>query len=500
MLKKIRILLALIFLLGVTLLFLDFTGLAAAWLGWMARLQFLPALLAGNFIIVVVLVAITLLLGRVYCSVICPLGVMQDGFAALGRKTKRNRYSFSPAKRIMRYTFLGLMVVALIAGVGAIFTLIAPYSAYGRIASNLFQPLWLWGNNMLARWAEAHDSYQFYTVDIWVKSIASIVIAAATLILVSILAWRNGRSWCNTVCPVGTVLGWLAQFSLLKPVIDTSKCISCFKCERNCKSACIDIKNKDIDYSRCVTCYDCISVCPKGAISYTRRHKVSKVSPAVSAAPQAPVVEDKGRRDFLTVTAVAATAAVADAQIKMDGGLAVIEDKKIPKRLTPLTPPGSLGHQHLSRHCTGCQLCIAECPNNVLRPSTNPAHLLQPEMQYDRGYCRPECTRCGEVCPAGAIHKITTAQKSTISIGHAIWVRDNCIVVADGHKCGNCERHCPSGAITMVPLDSADPQGKLRIPVVDAEKCLGCGACEYVCPARPFSAIYVDGNDRHHEI
>lgn len=498
MLKKVRILIAVIFFIGITLLFLDFTGLAAAWLAWMAKLQFLPAILAGNFIIVALLVVATLVLGRLYCSVICPLGVMQDGFAALGRRAKHNRYKFSPARRVMRYVFLGIMLVALALGVGAIFTLLAPYSAYGRIASNLLQPLWLWGNNLLARWAEAHDSYQFYTVDIWVKSIASIVVAAITLVLIAVLAWRNGRTWCNTVCPVGTVLGWLAQYSIFKPVIDTSKCISCYKCERNCKSACIDIKHKTMDYSRCVTCFDCINVCPKGAISYTRRRP--SAAPKAVTADAKTAVDNKGRRDFLSVTAVAATAAVADAQIKMDGGLAVIEDKKIPKRLTALTPPGSLGHRHLSRHCTGCQLCIAQCPNSVLRPSTNPAHMLQPEMQYDRGYCRPECTRCGDVCPAGAIHKITTAEKSAISIGHAIWVRDNCIVVADGHKCGNCERHCPSGAITMVPLDPANPDGKLKIPSVDASKCLGCGACEYVCPARPFSAIYVDGNDRHHEI
>lgn len=491
MFKRLRILFAVIFWIGITLLFLDFTGVAARWLGWMAKLQFLPAILAGNFLVVALLVVLTLVFGRLYCSVICPLGVMQDGFAALGRRSKRNRYRFSPARNVLRYIMLGVMVAALALGVGSMFALIAPYSAYGRIASNLLQPVWMWGNNVLASWAESHGSYAFYSVDVWLKSGLSLGIALVTLVVLAVLAWRNGRTYCNTICPVGTILGFLSRFSLFKPVIDTSKCINCGKCARNCKSSCIDAKNHSIDYSRCVVCFDCIGNCSTGAISYRRRARVAE--------NVAENVEDKGRRAFLTVAATAGAAAVASAQVKVDGGLAVIEDKKIPERETPLAPPGAVSHAHLVRHCTGCQLCVASCPNNVLRPSGSPQSFMMPEMSYERGYCRPECTRCGEVCPAGAIHRITRAEKSAISIGHAVWVRDNCIVIADGHKCGNCARHCPTGAISMVPMD-ADDRNSLKIPVVDTEKCIGCGACENLCPARPLSAIYVEGNHRHREV
>lgn len=491
MFKRLRILFAVIFWIGITLLFLDFTGVAARWLGWMAKLQFLPAILAGNFLVVALLVVLTLVFGRLYCSVICPLGVMQDGFAALGRRSKRNRYRFSPARNVLRYIMLGVMVAALALGVGSMFALIAPYSAYGRIASNLLQPVWMWGNNVLASWAESHGSYAFYSVDVWLKSGLSLGIAVVTLVVLAVLAWRNGRTYCNTICPVGTILGFLSRYSLLKPVIDTSKCINCGKCARNCKSSCIDAKNHSIDYSRCVVCFDCIGNCSTGAISYRRRARVAE--------NVAENVEDKGRRAFLTVAATAGAAAVASAQVKVDGGLAVIEDKKIPERETPLAPPGAVSHAHLVRHCTGCQLCVASCPNNVLRPSGSPQSFMMPEMSYERGYCRPECTRCGEVCPAGAIHRITRAEKSAISIGHAVWVRDNCIVIADGHKCGNCARHCPTGAISMVPMD-ADDRNSLKIPVVDTEKCIGCGACENLCPARPLSAIYVEGNHRHREV
>ena len=493
MLKKIRSIAAVIFWLGVTLLFLDFTGLAAHWLGWMAKVQFLPALLAGNVLVIVLLVALTLVFGRLYCSVICPLGVMQDGFAALGRKARRNRYGYSPAKNILRYTMLVVMVIAVALGVGSIFGLIAPYSAYGRIVTNLLQPAWLWGNNLLADWAASHDSYAFYTVDVWIKSVVSIVVAVVMLVVLAILAWRNGRTYCNTICPVGTILGFLSRFSLLKPVIDTSKCINCGKCARNCKAACIDAKHHAIDYSRCVTCFDCIGNCSTNAISYRRVKPTRKAAHATSG------LENESRRAFLSVTATVATAAAVDAQMKVDGGLAIIQDKKVPERKTQLVPAGAVSLHHVAHHCTGCQLCVAACPNNVLRPSTDPAHMFQPVMSFERGYCRPECTRCSEVCPAGAIHRVTREEKSAISIGHAVWIADNCIVNTDNHACGNCARHCPTGAITMVSKTPGD-DSSLKIPTVDIEKCIGCGACENLCPARPVSAIYVEGNNRHREI
>ncbi len=121
---------------------------------------------------------------------------------------------------------------------------------------------------------------------------------------------------------------------------------------------------------------------------------------------------------------------------------------------------------------------------------------MQPEISYERGYCRPECTRCSEVCPAGAIKQIDTAEKSAIQIGQAVFVKENCVVNTDGVSCGNCARHCPTGAIHMIPKDGSSDA--LATPVIDTEICIGCGACEYLCPARPFSAIYVEGNQRHH--
>lgn len=489
MLKKIRITVAAASILMVTLLFLDVTGCAHAWFGWMAKIQFLPALLALNIAVLVGLIIFTLLFGRLYCSVICPLGIMQDAFGWFGKRAKRNRYSFSKAKNWLRYTMLVIMVVAIVFSINIIVALLAPYSAYGRVASNLFAPVWLWINNLLARWAESRGSYAFYTVDVWLKSGISLSVAFVTLVILGVLAWRNGRTYCNTICPVGATLSFLSRFSIFRPVIDTSKCVGCNLCAKNCKASCIDIKGgHTIDYSRCVVCFDCIGKCQKGAIAYTYRRIVDEKNKDT--------VIDGSRRRFMALSASFAAVVLAHAKEKtVDGGLAAIADKKIPNRKTKIVPAGSISLRNLANHCTACQLCVSVCPNEVLRPSTDIEHLLQPESSYERGYCRPECVRCSEVCPSGAIRPITVAEKSSIQIGHAVWVKENCVPLTDGVECGNCARHCPVGAITMIESYSG-----VRIPAVNEERCIGCGACENLCPARPFSAIYVEGHENHRTV
>ena len=491
--SKVRRILGGIFFVLITLLFLDFTGAIHAWFGWMAKIQFLPAVLALNFGVVIALVLLTLLMGRIYCSVICPLGVLQDIFGWLGKKVKKNRYTYSKPMSILRYVMLGVLVVALVAGFTSIGALIAPYSAFGRIATTFLAPVYQWGNNLLASWAESANSYAFYSVDIWWKGGATFVVALVTLTTLFVLAFKNGRTYCNTICPVGTVLGFLSRYSYLKPVIDTTKCNGCGLCARNCKASCIDSKNHAIDYSRCVVCLDCIDKCRQGAIKYVPRSKAAQSAPSGASA-------DKGRRAFITTTAVMAGAGVAKAQkLKMDGGYAIIEDKKIPNRETPLTPPGSLSARNLAQHCTACQLCISACPNQVLRPSSDLSNFMQPVTSFERGYCRPECVKCSEVCPTGAIKPITKEEKTAIQIGHAVWIADNCVVNRDNEKCDNCFRHCPTGAIQMVAKNPDDKKSP-KIPVINTERCIGCGACENLCPSRPFSAIYVEGHEVHREI
>lgn len=495
MLRKVRRVLAVLVGIMVTLLFLDFTGTLHAWLGWMAKIQFLPALLALNAGVVFFLLVLTLLFGRIYCSVICPLGIFQDFVAWLPKRRKKNRYSYSPALSWLRYGVLALFVLAMLGGAGSFVALLEPYSAYGRIVTNLFAPVYQWANNGLAYLSERAGSYAFYETEVWLRSGIVFGIAVVTLVAIAVLAWRNGRTYCNAICPVGTVLGFLSKHSLFRLAIDKDKCVSCNLCARRCKASCIDSKNHRIDYSRCVDCMDCVDVCTHGAIHWESRLKKEGKHDGMQH-PAGGCVEPT-RRKFLSLVALLAAGTALKAQEKkVDGGLAVIEDKKVPERATSIVPPGAVSARHFAQHCTGCQLCVSVCENQVLRPSTDWQRLMQPEMSYERGYCRPECTKCSEACPAGAIRPITVEEKTAIQIGHAVWVKENCVPLTDGVECGNCARHCPTGAILMVHSVPGDERS-LKIPVVNEERCIGCGACEYLCPARPFSAIYVEGHEVH---
>lgn len=197
MLHTIRLTLAIAFFALITLLFLDFTGTLHAWLGWMAQIQFLPAVLALNVGVVAALALLTLLCGRVYCSVICPLGVFQDIVSWL------------------RYGVLGVFIVALVAGVHSLVALLAPYSSYGRIASSFFAPVCQWANNLLACLAERADSYAFYGTEVWLKSLPTLAVAGAILMVPS-----DAKD----------------EKSVKIPVVNTERCIGCGACENLCPS------------------------------------------------------------------------------------------------------------------------------------------------------------------------------------------------------------------------------------------------------------------------
>ncbi len=498
MLKKIRKRIAIVFFALITLLFIDVTGTLHGLLGWMAKIQFVPAILGLHLGLIVFLVVLTLVFGRVYCSVICPLGILQDVISWIAGKRKKLRFRYSPAINWLRYLFLVVFVVAVAAGIGSVIALLDPYGAFGRITSYLLDPFYRWGNNLLAYFAERVDSYSFYSVDVWLKSLPVFIVALLTFGLISVLAWKNGRTYCNTVCPVGTLLGFLSRYAYLRPVFTVEKCNACNLCVGNCKSSCIDIKNHIIDYSRCVVCMNCIDACNRDAISYQPTFRLRKIETGVPVATFSKSQGDnKSRRSFLTMASLLTLSTMIKAQEEIvEGGLAVIADKKAPERKIPVVPPGSISGRHIREHCTGCGLCVSTCPNNILRPSSGLMTFMQPEMSYERGYCRPECTLCSEVCPTGAILKISSEEKSATKIGTAVWIRERCVVETDDVNCGNCAQHCPAGAIEMISIDDADDKSK-KIPAVNTERCIGCGACEYVCPSRPLSAIYVEGIVSH---
>ncbi|MBO7114693.1 MAG: 4Fe-4S dicluster domain-containing protein [Bacteroidaceae bacterium] len=468
MLKKIRIVLAALFLIGITLLFV---GVGHSCWGWMAKLQFLPSLLALNFAVIIGIVLFTLLFGRIYCSVICPMGVFQDLVIWIRRKSeklfkkkKSHKFKFVSEHKWVRYGVLVLSIVSIFVSGQMLIALIAPYSAYGRMVQSIV--------------ATASGSV----------TLPLLITGLLTLVIICAFAWMWGREYCNTICPVGTLLSLGSRFSMFRVQIDESKCINCGKCGRGCKAGCIDTKNHKIDYSRCVDCFDCIDTCQEGAIQF------KTVCKSRSCAVKADESVDEGRRAFLVTGAVLAATAAAHAQDHMHGGFAEVIDKKSPERSERLVPFGAGSVKNFYDHCTACQLCVSACKNGVLRPSSDLEHFMQPVMSYEKGYCRPECTACSQVCPAGAIKPVTVEQKQTIRIGVAKVNLELCLPAQGKDSCGNCGYHCPSGAIRMV----RQPGSRMQIPTVSEDRCIGCGACENLCPSRPISAITVNGLSIHH--
>ena len=500
MLRKTRITLACVFFIGITLLFI---GTGREWWGWMAKLQFLPSCLALNAAVIIGVLLLTFVLGRIYCSVICPMGVFQDLIIWLRRRAglclnkigvkKAQKYAqarkegkeagdkpvlkpyvkhfeYHKEHKIARYAVLAVFILALVIGLQFLVALVAPYSAYGRIVRSI------------AGLAEGSS-----------MALPLLLVAGITLVVIFICAWFWGREWCNTICPVGTVLSLVGRFSLFRISIDADKCKACGRCGRGCKASCIDMDNHKVDYSRCVDCFDCIDRCKEGAVKFKFAYCNKKAAPAEEKT-------DEGRRNFIITAATLAGAAtigssvIAEAQEKhLDGGLADVISKQAPERSERLVPFGSRSVKDFYDRCTACQLCVSNCPNDVLRPSTDLEHFLQPQMGYEKGYCRPECNICSQVCPAGAILPVEKGAKLTMHIGLAKVNTDLCLAFNGEETCGNCSRHCPVGAIRMVSTDGS----KFKVPTVSEDLCIGCGACENLCPVRPISAITVNGLSEH---
>ncbi len=522
-LRRGRIVLAICSFVMLTMLFVGLSG--TEMFAFLAKAQFVPALLAANVAVVVGVLLVTLIFGRIYCSVLCPLGLLQDLFnwltKRLGGKKMARRFSYSAPKTILRYGILVLFVLALIFGAAGIAALVEPYSAFGRIMTDLMQPAAIGLNNLLASiFGDAFGREPYVLINALALSVSIV-----TFVLVAVLACRSGRTCCNTVCPVGTALGLAAKVAPFKVRIDESKCVECGLCGKMCKSSCIDTKNKKIDYSRCVDCFDCVENCSVGAIKFCTPSGVAK-GEAKSVAPksdknepQQPAkqsadnaesgVEDASRRRFIS-TMVATGVAVPSlwASRKVDDAVAAVTDKRPSERKVAVSPFGSLSHENLNKHCTGCHLCISKCPNNVLRPAVGEyglAGIMQPVMDFSRGYCDYDCTLCADVCPTGAIKHISLDEKQGIQVGVAVFNKDLCVVGESDYPCGNCSAHCPAGAIQMVPDYNAplsQPRGNQRyklFPKVEEALCIGCGACEYHCPAKPFTAIHVEGLEEHKE-
>jgi polyferredoxin len=275
-LKKIRVVLSLLFFLPILLFFIDFSGKLPTQLHQLLCIQWIPALLSVNLIILGILLLFSLFFGRIYCSTICPLGVFQDILSRITRifrKKKKYRFDYAKPQNILRYSILAIIAIVFIFGSSFLVTLLDPYSTFGRVISQLFRPLVLFANNGLSVILSKIGIYSVYEV----KQVAFIPVTFSISLLfflaILIMSLNMGRLYCNTICPVGSGLGLLSRISFFRIKIEESKCTSCRLCEKQCKAQCIDTKNMKVDDSRCVTCFNCLSACKNNGIKYELRFK-----------------------------------------------------------------------------------------------------------------------------------------------------------------------------------------------------------------------------------
>jgi len=496
-LRNIRIILSCLILALITFIFIDFQNNTPSALRDVLLLnQFVPSLfrfvttlsvIGLGFLLITIL---TFAFGRVYCSSLCPLGTLQDFFIFIKRKLSRKKPKFLYAKprNILRYSILAFCLGSLFFTPFVVYML-DPYSNFGRIAFAFFKPVYVSLNNLGAGILNKYDNFLLFKYNL--ASVRFEVYIYSILILGALLAlsFRKGRLFCNTICPVGSLLGLMAKKSLFKISIDSKSCTHCGKCSMACKSGCINLKKNEIDFSRCVACFNCIKSCQEDSIQY-------RFSPVRSKSDTQKISNE--RRDVI----LKAFALIVGSSFISRFLMAT--DKIVPKNLNKvlikkktgaISPPGSLNTHRFNELCTACHLCVSACPTQVLRPSVMEYGLkgfMQPHMDFLANFCNHECVICSNVCPTGAILPLLVEKKKVLQLGQVSFVKDNCIVSLDETDCGACSEHCPTKAVYMVNY-----KNNLTIPEINQKICIGCGACEYVCPAKPNKAIYVDGNAIH---
>jgi ferredoxin len=461
--------------------------------GKLLFLQFIPSFIKTYFlgsvatVGFVIILVLTLVTGRTYCSFLCPLGIGQDIFSRIGGRIRRKfrRFGYKKPFTILRYSILGItLIVTMIYGIYAL-TLLDPYSIFARFMTYFAKPAVTFLNNQLSNLLGKFDIYSLNNIPIKGFKLFSYTVPLAFFILVGTLSLIKGRLYCNMICPVGTLLGFISKISVFRIRFDESACTRCGRCAVGCKSSCIDFIKYDIDVSRCVDCFNCINVCPDKALSYSPVRILRKEYET-----------DESKRRF-----------VASSVMFLLGlpYLVLGQDKPAPKpkmkstvrenKTYPVCPPGAGSIQDLNKWCTACSLCITACPNSVLQPAVKQyglTGLMQPVMDYHKSFCTYNCTACTEVCPTGALKPLALEAKKLTQLGKAVFIKDNCIVKTEKTACGACSESCPTKAVYMVAYE-----GNLLIPELNNDICVGCGHCEFACPTTPYKAIFVDGNEVH---
>ncbi len=510
-----RVVVALIFLALSTLLFLNFEWMGETPLATAALYpQFVPSFLkftqtlgwaATGFLVVLIL---TLLFGRIYCSMICPLGTLQDIVIRIAIKLRwprRVKFLYQDPQNTLRYSILVVVTALLLGGITLGLSLTDPFANYGRIVGDLLRPLYIAAHNGFGRLLEVFGMYGPIPLQWKAPAPATWLFPIGFLAGIVWLSATRGRLFCNTLCPVGTLLGFISRFAVFKIRIPKQACIVCARCSIACKAGCIRLKTKEIDFSRCIACFNCITVCEAHGIGYASPQPVKfyKLPPSSLLPNSVPpstvdkarigerIVSNPARRTLLRGTALMMVASVSQRDSAAANPHNRVSTVVSTPKAWPVAPPGAGNLARFNDLCIACHLCVGACPYSVLQPAFLEygwSGLLQAHMDYTGGYCRYECNRCGQVCPTGAIQPVDLATKQITQLGRAHFVRDNCIVYTDHITCGVCGDYCPTKALELKPY-----QDGLMMPTVHEQLCIGCGACENSCPTRPHRAVYVEG-------
>ncbi len=355
-------------------------------------------------ILLIGMVILTLLFGRFYCSVLCPFGALQEIFAFLFFKKRKNKHIKNyPVKYFIAAVVFGVLVA------GSVYLLryIEPYTYFG-------------------------------------SAFSLCALGGAALAAVIVLTFFKNRFFCTNICPVGALLGLISKLSLNKIYIQKDTCVSCGNCEKVCPSGCINYKEKDIDNETCIRCLKCLEACPKGGIKFSKK-------------PKEQVKFSLNRRK-----AVIGAAALALFGVMIKAGIE-IKDRAVQKIKDVILPPGAQNGERLVNTCFNCNLCVENCPNKIIVRANNDFEAVH--IDYSKGYCEKDCNKCGEVCPTGAIKRLSLEDKQKTRIAMAAIKDDKC------SKCGACAKDCPYGAIEDTK------EGVL----INALKCIGCGKCKSAC-------------------
>ena len=472
--------------------------------GWPARLflQFDPFIAVSNALATralywrllwsLVILVPALLLGRFFCGWICPLGTLHHLASSIRRERKSGRRRIESNRYRPWQGFKYYMLVALTAAAlcgSAVAGLFDPIALAVRSFGLALLPAWNYALGALAGQGRLRglafglllDFKQFYFRQGFLLAVILLALLALDL--------RITRFWCRALCPLGALLGVVSRWSVVGLEKRTADCGDCRRCLLDCQGGDDPIPGVPWRKAECHLCLNCAADCPRGALRF-------RFFAPLRAAQERP---DLKRR---TVLVSLAGGAAAVPLLRANTGLTAEPDPRL------IRPPGALDEKEFLARCIRCGACIKVCPNNALQPAVSEAGwegLWTPVLVARVGYCEPACTLCGDACPSGAIWEFTAREKAWVGaaadsrpmrIGTAFYDRGRCLPWAMGTECIVCEEWCPTSpkAIYLRPAEVADAVGgvrQVRQPYLDAERCVGCGACEYACPVRGRPAIAV---------